>query len=185
MTEERVDRTLRDLEAALAIEPSANLSARVRTQVAQSSKGAGPSGGWQLASAGVVGAMVIASVLAWRGRHESPPVVGLTAAHVGTPSVPQIVSPAPAPVQTANTPNRVARNAVHAHEPEVLVPPDEAIALSRLVLALRDGRTQVPPVTEVPLDADGRLPLPAAIEMPPITIVPLGPPASGARRNDQ
>jgi hypothetical protein len=185
MMEERVDRALQDLEAVLAIEPSASFSARVRAQVSQSSKRPWPSGGWQLAAGGVVGAIVIASVLVWRAPHESPSTSGLPAARVGTPSVPQIASPAPVPEQTAYAPNRVARTGIHAREAEVLVPPDEAIALSRLVLALREGRTHVPPMTEVPLDADGRLPLPAAIEVPPITIEPLGPPASGGRRNDQ
>jgi hypothetical protein len=185
MTEERVVRALQDLEAALAIEPSAGFSARVRTRVSQSSDRAWPPEGWQLAVGGVVGAIVIASVLVWRGPHESPSTIGLPAARVATPSVPQIVSPAPVPGQMTYAPNRVARTGIHAHEPEVLVPPDEAIALSRLVLALREGRMQVPPMTEVPLDAEGRLPLPAAIEMLPITIEPLGPPASGGRRNDQ
>jgi hypothetical protein len=61
----------------------------------------------------------------------------------------------------------------------MIVPADQAIALQRILAALRTGRSTVPPAAVVTLDADGRLPAPAQIEIPEITIERLWPPANG------
>ena len=66
-----------------------------------------------------------------------------------------------------------------ASGPEVLVPPDQAIALRSILAAMRTGRSLVPPAAVVTLDADGRLPAPAQIDIPEIIIERLWPPANG------
>ena len=69
--------------------------------------------------------------------------------------------------------------------PLMIVPADQAIALRRILDAMRSGPAPVPPAVTVVVDADGRLPPPAAIEIPEITLEELMPPTSGGGSRDR
>jgi hypothetical protein len=105
------------------------------------------------------------------------PKVAETAAPATAPAVPAAVSQ-PAPVRARVS---VARTPQHPGpgEPEVLVPPDQAAALNRLMAAVRDGRTVLAPAahddgplviellpTVAPIDVS-RLPGDPADDVPP------------------
>jgi hypothetical protein len=69
--------------------------------------------------------------------------------------------------------------------PLMIVPPDQALALRRILDAMRTGPAPVPPAVAVVVDAEGRLPAPRAIEIPEITIEQLLPPGTGGGNRDR
>ena len=152
-TDERVDELLADLDRALAIEPSPAVAARVRTRVESDASGWF---GWRLSLA-AAGVIVLAGVayLAWPRPSAVPPDSPRIAS--SSSATPGSQPPAHAPAQAgapgaepatrhagagartaASTP--VRHTTVEIREPEVLVSPNQRIALEQLAAALKDGR---------------------------------------------
>jgi hypothetical protein len=147
---------LDSLDAALNVEPSPEFSARVRMAVAENRRPAGFRTWWLWASAATVA--VVGGVLL---------VVSATP-NVTPADVAPISKQAQAPI------------AVRASAPaelEVLVPPDQAIALAQLLNAIHEGRLRVPAQESI-LDENGRLIVPSTPTIPPVTIelLPITPP---------
>jgi hypothetical protein len=151
-SDQRVDELLADLDRALAIEPSPAVAARVRTRVET-----GASGWfgwrWSLAAAGVI-VLAGAAYLAWPRPSVAPPPDSsrIAASASATPgSQPSAQAPAQAAVRGAEpamrhagartaAPTPVRHTTVEIREPEVLVSPNQRIALEQLAAALKDGR---------------------------------------------
>ena len=150
-TDQRVDELLADLDRALAIEPSPAVTARVRTRVeADASRWFG--WGWLLAAAGVI-VLAGAAYLAWPRPTAAPsssfPIASSAPATPGaqpsTQRPAQTVAPAPEPAMRhagarATQPTPVRHTTVDVREPEVLVSPNQRVALEQLAAALKDGR---------------------------------------------
>ncbi|MEO8483347.1 MAG: hypothetical protein ABI634_14130 [Acidobacteriota bacterium] len=172
MTEDR-DEILDELRELMAVEPTPGFEARVRNEVTR--RAVRPTRPWWLAAAATCAVLV--AIVATRMQPPSE------SARRSTKTAP-IASPAtPAPgvsEKPAITPVRVrlGRIAVKALpqrvEPEVLVPPDQAIALRKLMVAVREGRVVLAPVgnTDAPVVVE---PLP---EISPVKVEEL-PGASG------
>src|SRR5262249_43443818 len=143
MTDERD--VLKELSAALDVQPSPEFAARVRERVASAPR-AHWSWMWIALGTGVPAATV--ALISLRGPVQ--PVVQAPTVLASAPvAVVEPVGPKPAPsphvVERAPAPVRVLPvRATSSAEPEVLVPDDERIALNRLLLAMRQGRAAVP-----------------------------------------
>ena len=149
-TDERVDELLADLDRALTIEPSPALAARARTRMGA----AAPAWlGWRWAlAAGAVIVLAGATYVAWPQpsavRSTSAQVVPNAPATAGAQpraQVPSLAAPVAAPAvrqarARAAGPNPVRHATAAVREPEVLVSPNQRIALEQLAAALRDGR---------------------------------------------
>jgi hypothetical protein len=152
-------------------------------------------GWWSVAAASVALAAVgIASWTLIMSRRESTPAVAVVStdppapvravANAGPESA---VSPAAASVtstapRVANASQAVVPAPARRREPEVLVPPDEGIALRKLLIAVREGRAVVPAQgLRAAEDADGHLLEPTPIDIPLIKIELLpGTPVAGS-----
>jgi hypothetical protein len=174
----------REIERALAVEPSPEFVARVRTSIAIE-----PSThpvwrlSWTFAGAGAaVAAIVFALVVSWPERTVAP-----------APRLVQVAPPAPVAPQpsavsdpsTVRSPEAVARRAhkpvalqqdaspstkafaFQTSEPEILIDSREAAALQRLISGVRDGRVDLSPVLHATT--------PTAMELPPITDLIIAP----------
>jgi hypothetical protein len=190
MSDERIDDMLRELrDDLMAVRPSPEFAAKLRQQVA-----ARPArnwfGIWHVAMAASVVALAALAIVLWPSqatKHDAPAPGVIAAQNPPTPLAPAASSTTVAPTGAVNQttprhavvtqPARVQR--VAAREPEVLVPGDQRTALIGLLASMRSRGTQVPQETEVAVDSEGRLPVPAAIRVSPITIEPLGPPVPG------
>lgn len=171
MSDERVDVALKELAAALSVEPSREFAAEVRARLESEGRTR-----WARGVAWVVGATAAAAVAAavWiSNRHDvapsqlpSPPVAAEAR-----------VSPLTAPAVMTGQPR--ARRPSAPPQLEVLVPGDQEIALRGLLVALREGRLSVPPAAEEAIGGPDDLPKPAAIEIPPIKVEPLTAPSTG------
>jgi hypothetical protein len=183
MTNEPMDTTFRELQAELAVTPSPEFAAKVRARVAEQ-PARGWFGGWRVVAASVaVVAGAVVAVVMWRG--------GAAASHVAAPpavtklaaSPPAAVEPPALPMVAATRQPRLARPAAVAvrtalrPEPEVLVPPDERIALTRLLVALKEGRAFVPAAESLFDEQTGELKPLAAIA--PLVVEPLTTAADG------
>jgi hypothetical protein len=154
-----------------AVEPSGAFAAGVRERVA--AEPAPRINLWLIAVAG--GTLVLAlGVVSWRMAIDGPSIQVAAPAVVSTPALPP-VSPAPPhePVRVAR-PVRTVPLAAAPVTPtearlEVLVPPDEALAMRQLLIAQRRGRGVVPAGSAVSAKIE---PLPdiRAIEIAPIQI---------------
>jgi hypothetical protein len=176
----------------LSVEPSSDLSARVRARVDRHGRVA-LAGSWTLGVAFTVLVAVLALTVSQdQPRERGTPVrpVAIAAAESGAPgtqarSRPAAVVAAPvAPDRLTRTPRRsVGASTTVAElvsgEPELIVPADQGIALQRILAAMRSGRSPVPPATVVAVDANGRLPAPPYIDIPEITIERLLPLPNG------
>jgi hypothetical protein len=175
MTDHQFDDPLKELETALAIEPSPAFAAGVRARVAGPRLGAWFR--WQEMAAAVI-ALAVLSGLLWR-----PAQVGVRPA-AETPSAPVAVA-APSAAAVAPAPARIARVAAvmptsdKTRELEVLVPPDQAIALAQLLVACREGRQTLPPSSGPMFDEDGLLIAPEPIQIPAIPFDPILPQLPG------
>ena len=150
-TDERVDELLADLDRALAVEPSPALAARARTRM-----GAATSAwlGWRWSlAAGAVIVLAGAAYFAWPQpsavRSTSAQVVPNAPATPGAQPSAQVPSQAASPVAApavrqararAAGPNPVRHATAEVREPEVLISPNQRIALEQLAAALKDGR---------------------------------------------
>jgi hypothetical protein len=193
MNDVSVDQLLRDLAAELSVEPSSDLSARVRARVDRHGRVALTASRTLGVAFAVLVAVLALTVSQDRPRGPRAPakpisIVAGGAPTTGQPFPPRRAATATAPI-AASPLIRMPRPSVRAASavpspiastgPEMIVPADQAIALQRILAALRTGRSTVPPAAVVTLDADGRLPAPAQIEIPEITIERLWPPANG------
>lgn len=199
MSDAHVDDLLRDLATELSIEPSPQMVARVRARVYAGSPLRSPLGSWTVGVAVTVLIVTIALSIAPDRTAGPQPIVQSPARQIEPsrqvaerPALSAVLQSAPdrVPSSIARRPADV-RPAPAAAEPsaagpvaEVLVPPDQAAALRRILLAMRSGRSPVPPATVEPVDADGRLPAPEAIGIPAITIQPITPLPDGGRHKD-
>ena len=191
MTNDRLDDPLKALEAALAVEPSPAFAASVRARVAES--GNRPMWlGWQGLAAAAVIMLAAFGAVVWRASVGDVRTVphGAEAEFTGVPvagaSGPAVVDRAtaaarPAPIDAPNIRTAVAR------APEVLVPPDQAIALNRLLAGLRERRTADSGAAEASGVVIEELPQIIPVRLEPIKIDPLVPnsPPSGGRERDR
>jgi hypothetical protein len=162
-------------------EPSPDLTARIRTALAESAEAApGWRLGWGLTLAAAAAVVVATVFVAQRAPRPEPPATQADRAPAhetrrATPA-PETVVPGSArrshPVESrprTSNPPRTAR----AREPEVLVPAGEAEALVRLAASLR--RRSVTPESLLVADLSAPLAEPKVGEIRPIEIVPLDP----------
>ncbi len=179
------------LKQALAIEPSADLAARVRER-ARLEPMRPPFAWWRwpsLAGAAALAAIVVAAIF-WQGRTaREPVVVPSSSSAAAQPSVPDSVRPRagtpPAGAQAAGIPE--VRQAGHrAHDVragvegasaagarmEVLVSADERIALDRFLAAVRGGRASAPAPGRAAAEGIDPLPEPLPIEIPLLKPIP-------------
>jgi hypothetical protein len=180
------DATLdRDLEQALAVDPSPEFVARVREAIATEGES-----GWRhrwiwLAAGAAAVAITIAMMIP---RASAPPPGELAVARPlaseppGAPAASILQTPEvrvqDSPRKGSPTPtSRVARTA--RGEPEVLIPKDEAAALKRLMRGLKQGvverSTSADEVTGIrPVQSPAPILVAPISAMSPITIEPLG-----------
>jgi hypothetical protein len=196
----RVEAALQDLREALAIEPAPDFAARVRARVAHDEPRRWP-GGWRLWSLAAVGA---AATIAIAIQTQSGPPANLASVEVpaSVSTASQAAAVAPVPVRlaapatpataTPRRPNRTAPGAVMTSAAakrrlDVLVPPDQALALQRLLAAIREGRAVVPAGEPIIDETTGELILPAPLTPTPIRVDPLPgtPDEAGGRKGDR
>ena len=130
-----------EIEHALAVEPSPEFLARVRTHIASAPRAPRWSLQWPLIAASaaaivlVVTAVLISSLLGSRPvvAPELPAMVRTTEPQVAPPSV---TTPTVTPSVKRSEPRREVRR---SKEPEVLIPEGEAEALRRLMRGLHTG----------------------------------------------
>lgn len=182
MMDEHIDETFQALQAELTLTPSPEFAAKVRARVAEAPP-RGWFGGWRLAAASalVLAGAVVAVVVSRSGM--------ATSAVAPLPAVARVESVGPAVIEppagafgAAEQP-RAARPWTNATrtaarlEPEVLVPPDQRLALTRLLLAIKDGRAVVPAAENAFDEMTGELKPLAAIA--PLVVEPLSTAATG------
>lgn len=171
---QQVDDVLRDLARELAIEPSPQLVSRVRARVYG---GLTPARavGWPAFVALTFLLAVVAMGVAPGWQHDTRDVVVTDRKQTPTSTIVAVPATMIAPRVSRTKPagRRLARS--RAAEAEVIVPPDQFIALQRILAAMRTGSSPVPPAAPVPVDEKGQLLLPRSIEIPEITIEPLTP----------
>ncbi|HWB31518.1 MAG TPA: hypothetical protein VG736_13515 [Vicinamibacterales bacterium] len=159
MTDER-DEVLDELRAAVNVEPSPEFEARVRLATRESrSRGAvwagrGRAWMWGAVASGAVAAAALVAVLLRSGSAVAPSTVTTVPQSVArnTPSrsvqqAEAVAAARPAPLRRAaahGAPRRTTTAALEARRaPEVLVPPDQAIALARLLAGVSEGRVMI------------------------------------------
>jgi hypothetical protein len=194
MTDAQVDNLLRDLATELSIEPSSQMVARVRERISDRSKSS-QLAAWTVGLAVTLVVTVIAFSIEPGTRRTTRSIAPAPAPqvraveHVAVSPPVSAVPSSPADSTGMSVPRRTAhaRSALTAVEAtaEVLVPPDQAIALRRILLAMRTGRSPVPPALAEMVDAEGRLPAPDEIGIPAIVIQPIAPPTDGGRSKDR
>jgi hypothetical protein len=187
----------RDLEALLAVEPSPEFLARVRTRIAEEPA---PSswqwslgrrqlgeGGWRFALAGAAAAVVLAAVImSWTARVPSTalPQQAVVREDVGLAAERSLVQPKPGTPEDVGEPAREGR--LQAARPdarsgrrqgrrdespfaEVLVSEDERRAFALLLTRIEEGRLPpVPPAADQTASIE-----PPAIDIPDLIIEPL------------
>ena len=154
MKDDLVDDVQRELEAALDVAPSPQFVARVRVAVEN-----GRATNWRWSRWIGIGAVSVAALLlvllpgVWSIARRRPAALEVAAAQV---AVAPLAANNPSTAPVAEAPK--ARPAVEPvfsvtetrqPEPEVLVPPDQRIALAQLMARLKDGRLDA---TSLPLN---------------------------------
>jgi hypothetical protein len=198
MTGER-DEILDELRAAVNVEPSPAFEARVRRATHEQHRAGtvwpGPRRAWlwSVVAGGAVAAAVIAVFLLRSGDTGSPSAVAMaqpqpTAADapsrsVQPPPTAAVVRPAPLRRAVARRASNATTTVVRAgrREPDVLVPPDQAVALARLLEGVSEGRVMIGATKA--MDADVTIaPLsdPTPVTITDVRIESLPVPAGGA-----
>jgi hypothetical protein len=163
-----------DIRRALAVEPSPEFLARVRTRIASEPA---PSRHvlWMWAASAIVAtALVIIAAIVRRPAAPIPPLASAPLAVGAIGSIPAMARDDAflrrgVSIRSERTaPTRVREV---KREPEVLIAADEAKALRQLILGVQEGRIQLAPA----LAASARL---EAITIEPIIITPI-PPLTG------
>jgi hypothetical protein len=180
MSRERADAALieeveRELRRALAIEPSPEFAQRVRMRIGETSRSpAMPIARW-LVPLTAAAACVLAMGIGWRYSSGSPestsaPLATRVASDVELRQPPARVVP-PEPLRLPARP--VRRGPV---EPDVIVPPERARALARMLALARSGV-----VDEETLRPVAPAPAPEALEVAPLVVEPIAVPEIDAR----
>lgn len=157
-----------------AIEPSAAFAAGVRARVAAESAPRVKLIWLGMAATATFGVAV--AVWSWGTATTAPVIPAAAPAVASAPDLPvPTVSPAPPiePVRVTRAVRRAPRVAAAVAPAEsrleVLVPPDEAIAIRQLLLSQRRGHGVVPPVSAMQVTIE-KLPEIRALEIAPIQI---------------
>jgi hypothetical protein len=178
----------RDIERALAVEPSPEFVARVRAHIAEEPSPSSRRFGWLftgVATAAVAAAVLLTVVVVSPKRQTGPAGAPLLASRSVTSGfvVVSAIAPAGPAIPSASPRALVARvltgsgssGARVARVPEPLIDARETMALQRLIAGVRDARVDLSPLLkEAP-------PVPMALQpiddlvIPPITIEPLVP----------
>jgi hypothetical protein len=189
MTDPAIDR---EIQAALAVDPSPEFLARVRTQVAAEPPGITTWLSWKLVAAAVMAAIVTAVVLMSGPREKTG---GTATAQGDIPLTPEVSieqprgpersrasadsthRPVEAPdaqgrsstlrLRSAPAPSETRLVATKPAEPEILVDPREARAMRLLIRATRDG--------SLDLSVALRATTPTVMELPPIAAIVIAP----------
>jgi hypothetical protein len=180
-----VDDVLRDLASELTIEPSPELVPRVRAKVYLSGEAPARVLGWPAVVAVTFLLAAVSMGVAPGWHHETADLVVTDPKQISAPAI--VAAPA-----TVVAP-RLFRGRAGGRKPagppastaanlEVIVPPDQSIALRRILAVMRAGSSPVPPALPPPEDARGHLLLPRSIEIPEITIEPLTLPNGGGSK---
>jgi hypothetical protein len=189
MTDDRLseDELLNDLRRELSVEPSADFAARVRRGMTERAERRGFPLWWPVGLSAIA-VTVIAVAFVWHRSHGhtsleapatvlSPPVLSASQ----TAAVSSTSTKQPGAVRSvvaqATRPSAAAPVALAdfsgSKDAEVLVPPDQAMALRQWLQVLRQdhiaAETKGGPVT----DAEGLLVSPKAIEIPVLPEIPL------------
>ena len=168
----------REIERALAVDPSPEFLVRVRARIADAPAPAARGFGWRFA--GVAAAAVTAAVVALvmlRPEQRVEPAVGLLTSRsltsaVVVPTVSRGLDREPRTThrerRTANDAPRTTHRERQRSEP--LFDARETTALQRLIADVRDARVDL-----TPLMKEGPMPLPSndTLVIPPIVIEPL------------
>ena len=169
----------KEIEAALGVDPSPEFLPRLRARIASErlNEGGVWPGLWRWAGAGVAVAAVVIAALWMSASVPAPREAHLTTIPPVEPArrVPEVVassaeSPKPARVSGVRT-VRSTRQPVEAH-PEVVISPNEAMALRQLVAAIAARQVEA---TDIPQLAAESAPLPPIEEivLEPIKLSPL------------
>ncbi len=189
----------RDLADALRVEPSVEFQARVRQRINEDqgsgfSRIVGSVPRWRLAlgAASLVVVAAVVTTIALRTGTSRPQVPPHAAPSASTQALVAPVERQQTPVSRA-APGSVAAAAEHrtarhrptsntvVREPEVLVPPDQRVAIGRLLEMIRAGkideRTFLPTAQEDVAGAPARVVAPIVVEelkVPPINVAAAG-----------
>jgi len=154
MTDERVDELLKDLDAALSVEPAPSVAARVRTRIDEPS--AHGSVGWRLAVAAGMAATIVAYGV-WPRDNPTPAgtpqqarsaIAAPEITNASLPSSPAFRRATNRPVHVPGTKGRARTGAsdvppvreAASREREVIVSPQIGLAFEQLQAAARSGR---------------------------------------------
>lgn len=176
----------RALAAALAVEPSAEFLARVRTRIATEPEPSAWRFPWTLAAVGAMALALVSAVSVLHLNQAMPPADTVLAPLPSKALVFASLSLVPGMVPSvgsgfSRTKRRAPAAAVRA-EAEVLIDAGEAAALRRLFNRSSEGRIDLHAFEEAP-QITAALPVGTDIEIAPITIEPLAPVNSeGARQ---
>lgn len=176
MSDKQVEALLDDLARQLAIQPSPELVPRVRAKVYGSGQSPARVLGWPAVVAVTVLLAAVAMGVAPGWQHGTADLVVTDPKQTSAPAIiaPPATVVAPRPFRGRAGARKPARtSASTAANLEVIVPPDQSIALRRILAAMRTGSSPVPPALPPPVDARGHLLPPRSIEIPEITIEPL------------
>lgn len=146
MRHANVDGLLEELREELTIEPSPDFEQRVRQRavVRRADRSVVGLGGviGLLGASAIVAVMSVLSATSWvrETSTDVPSVATIAQADVATRTIPIPTEPISNPVATAG----IVATGVSETRYQVLVPPDQAIALRRLLAAMAKGRSVVP-----------------------------------------
>ena len=175
------DETLqREIEEALAVDPSPEFLARVRTRIASEPTPSGWRLSWRFFGAwGLATAVVLLLVVTRLERQPVPalprPIVATPMAgsvSTGAPVVSMPSPPAPTASSVESTSRIPIRQAAPTTEPEILISPRDAAALRVLVVNIREGRVDPTVLDALHVVATPLKPL-GTIAIQPIDIEPL------------
>jgi hypothetical protein len=201
MIDERDVDGFSELRAALRVEPSADFSARVRASVAGRSIRAWVGWDWRVMLAGAAIAAALIGGAAWLAGSTPHSAAQSSTVATRSPERDQPAAIAVAPIVVpvgrrapGSTRGRRAAAATGAPKdpkevaepaPEVLVPPDQAIAVRRLLQVLRDRRLSLAAAGRQRVDevTGDLLPL-SLLEIPLITIELLPEPIGNDRERN-
>ena len=174
MIDDALDDPLKEVQAALSVEPSPAFTARVRARVAAEEGRTSWFAGWRLVPAACATLLVAITggIFVWHAIDQKRADL-----RVGpTP----VIARVPPRASVATT----GRRTVVSREPEVLVPPDQAIALNNWLRAMRQGVGGSSEALRAVPVVIAQLP-----ELPPIVIDPIKiefltvvPPAGGKEK---
>jgi len=161
----------REIQAELAVDPSPQFIARVRTRIAAEPAGAAPWLSWKLVAAGALAAASVTAVVFSRPEDKPAPVTQARRAEdirLAPPAAIEQPGHAAVPIPAVSGPSR-------SSEPEILLDPAEMRALRRLIAGTRDGSLDLSPALRAATPTAMDLAPADAIMIAPLTIDPLTP----------